>query len=64
MRCRYLGQLNIDRDILSMGNFNIYDPMKAGKGLILDGQTLAHIEVRIVMIQRGGPGVDFFPRFL
>lgn len=47
-----------------MGNFNIYDPMKAGKGLILDGQTLAHIEVRIVMIQRGGPGVDFFPRFL
>ncbi|KIJ23388.1 hypothetical protein M422DRAFT_56852 [Sphaerobolus stellatus SS14] len=30
-----------------MRNFNIYDPMKEGKGLILDGQTLAHIEVLV-----------------
>jgi DNA mismatch repair protein MSH6 len=29
-----------------MKNFNVYDPMKKGKGLVLDGQTLAHIEVR------------------
>lgn len=43
--CRYLRQLNIDKDILSMKNFNVYDPMKKGKGLVLDGQTLAHIEV-------------------
>lgn len=28
-----------------MKNFNIYDPMKKGQGLVLDGQTLAHIEV-------------------
>ncbi|KAJ6618260.1 muts domain V-domain-containing protein [Mycena sp. CBHHK59/15] len=41
----YLRQLNIDKDILSMRNFNVYDPMKRGQGLILDGQTLAHIEV-------------------
>ncbi|KAJ7105743.1 muts domain V-domain-containing protein [Mycena crocata] len=41
----YLRQLNIDKDILSMKNFNVYDPMKRGQGLILDGQTLAHIEV-------------------
>ncbi|RDB29773.1 DNA mismatch repair protein msh6 [Hypsizygus marmoreus] len=41
----YLRQLNIDKDILSMRNFNIYDPMKKGQGLTLDGQTLAHIEV-------------------
>ncbi|KAJ7043296.1 muts domain V-domain-containing protein [Mycena alexandri] len=41
----YLRQLNIDKDILSMKNFNVYDPMKRDKGLILDGQTLAHIEV-------------------
>jgi DNA mismatch repair protein MSH6 len=40
-----LRQLNIDKDIFSMKNFNIYDPMKQGKGLVLDGQTLAHIEV-------------------
>ena len=42
---RYLRQLNIDKDILSMKNFNIYDPLKKGEGLTLDGQTLAHIEV-------------------
>lgn len=42
---RYLRTLNIDKDILSMRNFNIYDPMKRGEGLVLDGQTLAHIEV-------------------
>lgn len=42
---RYLRQLNIDKDILSMKNFNIYDPMKRGQGLVLDGQTLAHVEV-------------------
>lgn len=28
-----------------MKNFNIYDPMKRGQGLVLDGQTLAHVEV-------------------
>ena len=41
---RYLNTLNIDKDILSMKNFNVYDPMKRGQGLVLDGQTLAHIE--------------------
>ena len=30
-----------------MKNFNIYDPMRRGQGLVLDGQTLAHIEVRV-----------------
>lgn len=30
-----------------MKNFNVYDPMKRGQGLVLDGQTLAHIEVSI-----------------
>ena len=30
-----------------MKNFNIYDPMKKGQGLTLDGQTLAHLEVAI-----------------
>jgi DNA mismatch repair protein MSH6 len=35
---RYLRTLNIDKDILSMKNFNVYDPMKKGMGLLLDGQ--------------------------
>ncbi|KAF8137603.1 muts domain V-domain-containing protein [Boletus edulis] len=41
----YLRQLNIDKDLLTMKNFNIYDPMKRGRNLVLDGQTLSHIEV-------------------
>ena len=45
---RYLHTLNIDKDILSMKNFNVYDPMKRGQGLVLDGQTLAHIEVSLM----------------
>ena len=55
----YLNTLNIDKDILSMKNFNVYDPMKRGQGLVLDGQTLAHIEVspitlpaRLVLMHR------------
>ena len=28
-----------------MKNFNIYDPMRRGQGLVLVGQPLAHIEV-------------------
>lgn len=49
----YLRQLNIDKDILSMKNFNIYDPIKRGQGLVLDGQTLAHLEVRQHVIMVG-----------
>lgn len=41
----YLRQLNIDKDLLTMKNFNIYDPMKRGRNLVLDGQTLSHVEV-------------------
>ncbi|KAK4705468.1 DNA mismatch repair protein MSH6, partial [Phenoliferia sp. Uapishka_3] len=41
----YLRQLNLDSDLVTAKNFNIYDPLSQGKALILDGQTLAHIEV-------------------
>lgn len=42
---RYLRTLNIDASLLSAKNFNIYDPMRRGHGLLLDGQTLAHLEI-------------------
>ena len=41
----YLRQLNIDKALMSARNFNIYDPLRKGQALLLDGQTLAHIEV-------------------
>ncbi|GAA5881916.1 hypothetical protein JCM16303_003463 [Sporobolomyces ruberrimus] len=41
----YLRQLNLDSELVTANNFNIYDPLSRGKALVLDGQTLAHIEV-------------------
>ncbi|WWD22313.1 hypothetical protein CI109_106804 [Kwoniella shandongensis] len=43
----YLKMLNQDKDLLSQKNFNIYDPMREGKNLVLDGQTLGHMEVLV-----------------
>jgi DNA mismatch repair protein MSH6 len=51
---RYLRQLNLDTDLVTTKNFNIYDPLSQGKALVLDGQTLAHIEV----LQNSQGGVE------
>lgn len=45
----YLNTLNLDKDLISQNNFNIYDPMKEGRNLVLDGQTLGHMEVRSLL---------------
>lgn len=42
---RYLRDLQLDKELLTTGNFNIYDPINSEDTLFLDGQTLAHIEV-------------------
>lgn len=41
----YLKSLNLDKDLVSQKNFNIYDPIKEGKNLVLEGVTLNHMEV-------------------
>lgn len=41
----YLNRLNLDKDLVTQKNFNIYDPIREGKNLALDGQTLGHMEV-------------------
>ena len=43
----YLESLNLDKDLVSQKNFNIYDPIKEGKNLVLDGVTLGHMEVLV-----------------
>ena len=43
----YLRSLNLDKDLVTQKNFNIYDPIRQGKSLILDGQTLGHMEVLV-----------------
>ena len=41
----YLRQLNLDNELATARNFNIYDPISRGRALNLDGQSLAHMEV-------------------
>jgi hypothetical protein len=43
----YLESLHLDKDLVSQKNFNVYDPIKEGKNLVLDGQTLGHMEVSL-----------------
>lgn len=43
----YLKTLNLDKDLISQKNFNIYDPIREGKNLVLDGVTLGHMEVLV-----------------
>ncbi|KAK9458625.1 muts domain V-domain-containing protein [Lipomyces oligophaga] len=41
----YLQQLKIDRELVSLGNFSLYDPVRSRSSLVLDGQTLQNLEV-------------------
>lgn len=41
----YLESLNVADDLLSQRSFNVYDPIRRGETLVLDGQTLSHLEV-------------------
>lgn len=41
----YLRLLKIDRDLVSLGNFSWYDPIRKASSLILDGQTLINLEI-------------------
>jgi DNA mismatch repair protein MSH6 len=43
----YLQTLNLRQDLLTQRNFNIYDPIREGNRLILDGLTLGHMEVLV-----------------
>ena len=55
----YLRQLNIDKALLSARNFNIYDPLRKGQALLLDGQTLSHIEVSsLIGLEKGSSGAE------
>ena len=42
-----------------MKNFNVCDPMEKSRGLMLDGQTLAHIEVDTLCDMNPSPLIFF-----
>lgn len=43
----YLTMLKIERDLVTLGNFTWYDPIRKASSLVLDGQSLINLEVSI-----------------
>ena len=41
----YLKTLMIERDLITLGNFNWYDPIRKATSLVLDGQSLINLEI-------------------
>lgn len=42
---QYLRTLKIERDLITIGNFTLYDPIRKATSLVLDGQTLINLEI-------------------
>jgi DNA mismatch repair protein MSH6 len=43
----YLRTLKLDRDLITLGNFDWYDPIRKATSLVLDGQSLINLEIFI-----------------
>lgn len=56
---QYLRTLKIDQDLLTMGNFSWYDPIRKATNLVLDGKTLINLEVFANSFD-GGPNGTLF----
>jgi len=41
----YLSTLKIERDLITCGNFEWYDPIRKASSLVLDGQSLINLEI-------------------
>lgn len=55
----YLKVLKIEHDLLTLGNFSWYDPIKKANSLILDGKTLINLEVFANSFDGGVDGTLF-----
>ena len=56
---QYLRTLQIERDLVSLGNFTWYDPIRKATSLVLDGQTLINLEVFANSYDAGVEGTLF-----
>eukprot|EP01061_Rhynchopus_euleeides_P014543 TRINITY_DN2517_c0_g2_i1.p1 TRINITY_DN2517_c0_g2~~TRINITY_DN2517_c0_g2_i1.p1 ORF type:complete len:901 (+),score=376.40 TRINITY_DN2517_c0_g2_i1:449-3151(+) len=54
--CFYLKEAKLDCELLSMKNFGSYDPSCGGNALVLDGTTLANLEILESAAGRGTKG--------
>lgn len=55
----YLSTLKIERDLVSLGNFAWYDPIRKASSLVLDGQSLINLEVFANTFDGGTDGTLF-----
>lgn len=56
---QYLRVLKLDRDLITIGNFSWYDPIKKASSLVLDGQTLINMEIFANSTDGGSEGTLF-----
>lgn len=56
---QYLRMLKIDRDLVSLGNFEWYDPVRKATSLVLDGQSLINLEIFANTFDGGADGTLF-----
>lgn len=56
---QYLRTLKIEENLVTMGKFEVYDPIKKASSLVLDGQTLINLEVFANSFDGGTEGTLF-----
>ncbi|KAK9234381.1 muts domain V-domain-containing protein [Lipomyces kononenkoae] len=55
----YLQWLKIDKELVSLGNFSWYDPVRMATSLVLDGQSLQNLEIFANSFDGGDQGTLF-----
>jgi len=56
---QYLRVLKLERDLITIGNFTWYDPIRKASSLVLDGQTLINLEIFANSFDGGSEGTLF-----
>ncbi|KAI9768714.1 MAG: DNA mismatch repair protein msh6 [Geoglossum simile] len=56
---QYLRMLKIERELITIGNFSWYDPIRKTTSLVLDGQTLINLEIFANTVDGGSAGTLF-----
>ncbi|KAI9700930.1 MAG: DNA mismatch repair protein msh6 [Bogoriella megaspora] len=56
---QYLRTLKIERDLVTLGNFSWYDPIRKATSLVLDGQSLINLEIFANSVDGGSDGTLF-----
>lgn len=56
---QYLRTLKIERDLVTCGNFQWYDPIRKATNLVLDGQSLINLEIFANTFDGSGEGTLF-----